>query len=136
MDWRAHSVDRLAYPMMVRAPRPDFRVTLNGANPTVNPGSGREFSVGAERSDGFDGDITVEISGLPPGFTVSSPLVIQAGHTEAKGTLNAALDAAKPDETRAVMTKLTATATIAGTNVTKAIDNFGKIALGEKPKLF
>ena len=136
MDSRGYSGDRFAYRLMVREPRPDFRVTLNGANPTVNPGSGREFSVGAERSDGFDGDITVEISGLPPGFSVSTPLVIQAGHSEANGTLNAALDAAKPDETRSVMTKLTATATIAGTNVTKEINNFGKIALAEKPKLF
>jgi len=136
MDSRGYSGDRFAYRLIVREQSPDFKVTLNGANPTVNPGSGREFSVAAERSDGFDGDITVEISGLPPGFSVSTPLVIQAGHSEANGTLNAALDAAKPDETRSVMTKLTATATIAGTNVTKEINNFGKIALAEKPKLF
>ena len=101
-----------------------------------NSGSGREFSLNAERSDGFDGDITVEISDLPPGFTVSTPLVIQGGHTEAKGTLTAALDATKPDETTAVMTKVIATATVAGKTVAREINNFGKIALGEKPKMF
>jgi hypothetical protein len=136
MDSRGYSGDRFAYRLMVREPSPDFKVTLNGANLTVNPGSGREFSVGAERSDGFEGDITVEISGLPPGFSVSTPLVIQAGHTEVKGTLNAALDATKPNETGATMTKVTATATIAGKSVTREINDFGKIALGEKPKLF
>jgi len=136
MDSRGYSGDRFAYRLIVREPSPDFRVTLNGANLTVNPGSGREFSIGAERSDGFDGDITVEISGLPPGFSVSTPLVIQAGHAEAKGTLNAALDAAKPDETGAVMSKVTATAAIAGKTVTKEISHLGKIALGEKPKVF
>src|SRR2546427_10407999 len=136
MDSRGYSGDRFSYRLIVREPRPDFQVTLNGANPTVNPGSGREFSVGAERSDGFDGDITVAISGLPPGFSVSTPLVIQAGHAEAKGTLSAALEATKPDETGAVMTEVTATATIAGKTVTKELNKLGKIALGEKPKLF
>jgi hypothetical protein len=136
MDSRGYSGDRFAYRLIVREPRPDFKATLNGANPTVSPGSGREFSVGAERSDGFDDDITIEISDLPPGFSVSTPLVIQAGHTEAKGTLYAALDATKPDESGAVITKVTATATIAGKTVTREINNLGKIALGEKPKLF
>ncbi len=135
-DSRGYSGDRFAYRLIIREPSPDFKVTLSGANPTVNPGSGREFSIGAERIDGFDGDISVAISGLPPGFTVSTPLVIQAGHTEAKGTLNAALEAAKPDEKAAVKTRVTATATIAGKSVTREINDLGKITLGEKPKLF
>jgi hypothetical protein len=136
MDSRGYSGDRFAYRLVVREPNPDFQVTLNGANPTVNPGSGREFSLSAERSDGFDGDITVSVSGLPPGFSVSTPLVIQAGQAEAKGTLTAALDATKPDEMGARATKVTATATIAGKSVTRELNNFGKIALGERPKLF
>jgi len=110
-------------------------VTLNGANPTINAGSGREFSVNAERMDGFDGDIQVVVSGLPRGFSVSTPLVIQAGHTEAKGALHAALDAAKPEETDAA-SKVIATATVAGQVVTKEVNNFGKITLDGKPKLF
>ena len=133
MDSRGYSGDRFAYRLIVREPSPDFRVTLNGANPTVNPGSGREFSIAAERSDGFDGDITVEVTGLPPGFSVSTPLVIQAGQTEAKGTLTAALDAMKPEAT--IATKVIATASIAGKSETREINNFGKISLGEKPKV-
>ena len=135
-DTRALSGERFVYRLMVRAPQPDFKVTLNGANLTVNAGSGREFTVTAERLDGFDGDIKVELAGLPPGFSVSTPLVIPAGHTEAKGTINAALEAARPDDTNASMTMVTATATIDGKAVTKEANNFGKIALGEKPKLF
>jgi hypothetical protein len=135
-DTRGHSGERFAYRLIVRGAKPDFKVTLGGANPVINAGSGKEFSVSAERLDGFDEDIKVEITGLPPGFSISTPLVIQAGHLEAKGTINAAIDAAKPDETNAAMTKVTASAAVNGHESVKEVNNLGKIQLGEKPKLF
>jgi len=135
-DARGYSGERFAYRLILREPRPDFKVTLNATNFTVNPGSGREFSVAADRLDGFDGDIQVEIAGLPPGFSVSTPLVIQAGHTEAKGAIHAAPEALKPHETNAPATKVTATATIDGKPVSREVNNLGKIALGDKPRLF
>ena len=135
-DTRGYSGDRFAYRLLVREPKPDFRVTLNGANPTVNAGSGKEFSVSAERFDDFDGEIKVDIGGLPPGFSVSTPLVIEAGEVEAKGTINAGLDAAKPGETNTATTSVIATAMINDKPVTKEVNNIGKIRLGEKPKLF
>src|SRR5207302_931475 len=135
-DARGYSGERFVYRLMVREPRPDFKVTLTGIDPTINAGSGREFSVSAERMDGFDGDIQVEVGGLPPGFFVSTPLVIQAGHTEAKGTLHSALDAPKPVETNASVSKVTASAMVAGQRVTREVNNLGRITLGDKPKLF
>jgi hypothetical protein len=135
-DSRGYSGDRFVYRLIVREPKPDFKLTLNGANPTVNAGSGREFSATAERIDGFDGDIKLEITNLPAGFSVSTPLVIQGGHNEAKGTLNAAPDATKPGETNAVASRVTATATINGRIVTREVNNLGRITLGEKPKLY
>lgn len=135
-DSRGYGGERFVYRLVVREARPDFKVTLNGANPTVEAGSGREFSVSAERMDGFDGEIKVDIAGLPPGFAVSTPLVIQAGHNEAKGTINAAVEAEKPNETNAPMTKITATASVNGKPVSKEVNNFGKIKLDGKPKLF
>jgi hypothetical protein len=135
-DTRGHGGDRFAYRLVVREPRPDFTVSLGGANPTIHAGSGQSFTVTADRTDGFDGEIRVDIKGVPPGFTVTTPLVIQAGHSEAKGTLRAALDAAKPHDTIASATKVTATASVAGKTVTKDVNNFGKITLGDKPKLW
>src|SRR5207249_2689258 len=76
------------------------------------------------------------IAGFPPGFSVSTPLVIQAGQSEAKGTINAPPAAPKPDELDAATTKVTARATIDGKPEVKEVNNFGKVALGEKPKLF
>ena len=67
---------------------------------------------------------------------MSTPLVIEAGHSEAKGTLNAALDAPRANETNGAMTKVTATAMVNGKRVTKDVNNFGKIKLAEAPKLF
>ncbi len=135
-DTRGFSGDRFAYRLVVREPKPDFTVALNGANPTVPAGSGQSFSVNAERIDGFDGDIRVDIAGLPPGFTVSTPLVIEAGHTSANGTINAALEAPTPNETNATMTKVTATASVSGKSETKEVNSLGAIKLGAKPKLF
>jgi hypothetical protein len=135
-DTRGHGGERFAYRLIVREAKPDFKVTLSGANPVVNAGSGKEFSVSAERIDGFEDDIKVEVTGLPPGFSVSTPVVIQAGHLEAKGTINAAADAPKPNVTNAATTKVTASAMVGGRQIDKEVNNLGKIQLGEKPKLF
>jgi hypothetical protein len=135
-DTRGHSGQRFAYRLIIREATPDFKVTLSGANPVVNTGSGKEFSISADRIDGFDEDISVAITGLPTGFNISTPIVIQAGHLEAKGTINAAVDAAKPNETNAATTKVTASTMINGRSSVKEVNNLGKIQLGEKPKLF
>src|SRR6185295_7470892 len=135
-DSRGSSGDDFAYRLEVGEAKPDFKVTLNGANPVVNAGSGQSFSVSAERIDGFEGEIQVEITGLPPGFVASTPLVIEAGHSEAKGTLYADLDAPKLTETNSMSSKVTATARVQGRLVSKEVNNFGKIKLDAKPKLF
>ena len=135
-DTRGHGGELFAYRLIAREARPDFTVALNGANPTVSPGSGQSFTLNAERLDGFEGEIRVEISGLPTGFSVSTPVIIEAGHTEAKGTIHATLDAPESEGTNATMTKLTATASVNGKPVTKEVNNLGTIKLGGKPKLY
>ena len=135
-DTRGHGGDRFAYRLVVREAKPDFSVTLSGANPTVSPGSGQSFTLNAERLDGFDEDIRVEVSGLPAGFSVSSPIVIQAGQVEAKGIIFAAMDAPKPEGTNAMATHLIATATVKGKPVTKDVNSLGTIKLGGKPKVY
>ena len=133
MDNLGRSGDRFAYRLTVREAKQDFKVTLNGANPTVPPGSGQEFSFTVDRIDGFEGDIQIDISGLPPGFVASTPIVIQAGHFAANGSIFAAADAKNPEEM--AQTKVTATAMIYGKKIVKDVNNLGKIKLGEKPKL-
>jgi len=135
-DSRGFSGDRFAYRLNIRGAVPDFKVTLNGANPTVNAGSGREFSVSADRIDGFDGDIIVSITNLPSGFAVSTPIVIQAGHLEAKGAVLASVDAKESMETNLPPIKVTAVAVVNGTKTVKEVNSLGKIKVADKPKLY
>ncbi|MCC6235734.1 MAG: hypothetical protein IT580_24065, partial [Verrucomicrobiales bacterium] len=66
------------YSLTVRRPQPNFKVTFT-AGLKVSPGSGRELTFKAERIEGFDGPIRIDLDGLPPGFTSSAPLEIEAG---------------------------------------------------------
>lgn len=131
-DVRGFGGEDFGYAMTVRPRKPDFKITIGGQNPKVSPGSGKEFELKVERMDNFEGEIRVDISGLPEGFTASSPIVIEAGQSRAFGVINAALDAKAP---AAAETKLTATATIRGETVTREIGSLGKIELGDPAKL-
>lgn len=133
-DTRGHGGDTFAYRLLAREAKPDFTVSLSGANPTVSPGSGQSFTVNAERLDGFEGEIRVEVGGLPEGFSVTTPVIIEAGHTEAKGSIHAAMAAPKPAGSAA--TTVTATAMVGGKRVTKDVNHLGTIKLGENPKLY
>ena len=133
---KGFSGDRFAYRLIVRPGRPDFNVVIDGAGPAVPAGTGRSFTLRADRIDGFDDPIKVEITGLPPRFTVSSPIVIEAGHLEAKGVLFAAADAATPTKENNSATRVVCTAFVGGKPVTKpAVNTLGMIALGGKPPL-
>jgi len=132
-DVRGFGGEKFTYELTARPARPDFSVTLGGANPSVAAGSGREFSVSVNRTDGFDGAVAVNMTGLPPGFHVSSPLIIQPGQFKAYGTINAASDAPPPTSENAKASTITATATINGRQITHDVNNFGEIKLTTPP---
>lgn len=58
-----------AYRLTVRAPRPSFQVTFNPTAPSVWKGGGIPVSVSAERFDGFEGAIALQLDHLPKGFS-------------------------------------------------------------------
>jgi WD40 repeat protein len=126
--------DRYAYRLIVREARPDFRVTLQGANPAVGAGSGKGFTLALERIDGFDGEVAVHIAEVPPGFRVSTPVVIEAGHLEARGTVFAEPGAAAP-AADAPPPKVVAEAMVEGLKVVREVNSLGRIRLEAKPKL-
>ena len=134
-DARSFSGADYKYDLLVRPRMPSFNVTLGGANPTVNAGSGKEFTVSVDRIDGFEGEIRVDVEGVPPGFHVTTPVIIEEGQTQALGTINALLDAPQPTPENAKATKVTSTAMIRGQEVTKDVNNLGEIKLAEKPKI-
>ena len=117
------------YELILRPPRPDFSVKLEGADPKIFRGSGKAFQLIAERTDGFDGEIRIDIANLPSGFSVNSPLIIEAGHNRAHGVINAAFDAPDPTEAQAQGSKLIATAVVDSKEVVRHVNNLGNIQL-------
>ncbi|MDB6003641.1 MAG: translocation protein TolB [Prosthecobacter sp.] len=127
-DTRSWGGERYVYALSIRQPMPDFSVKVAGMNPTVMPGASVGFSFRAERVDGFDEPIQIDITGLPAGYYASSPLLIEAGHDLISGSLHAAPDAAaNADWSKLrIIAKSKALAHDAGT--------FGKVTLGAAPK--
>ena len=62
------------------------------------------------RIDGFDGPVSVEITGLPPGFSLAGPIAIEAGQHRASATIRAGEDATEPTEESLKNTRITAVA--------------------------
>ena len=133
---KGFSGDRYAYRLIVREAKPDFTPTLTGANQSIPRGSGRSFAVKLDRADGFEGAVRVDVSGMPKGWLASTPLVVEAGHVEATGVLFASADAAEASADAWKQVKLTATATVDGQPVTKPLNNFGELKLGDALKVF
>lgn len=131
-DTRNWGGARFVYALTIREPRPDFSVKLAGANPTVMPGASIGFSFRADRKDDFDDPIQIDITGLPPGYSASTPLVIEAGHDLISGSLHALPDA--PANADWSKLKIAAKAKINGKDVTRDAGTFGRVTLGTQPK--
>ena len=67
-DVRGQGGDAFAYRLTARAPRPDFRLSVNPRNPNVPAGGAVPVTVTAFRMDGFEGPIDVAMEDLPAGF--------------------------------------------------------------------
>lgn len=123
------------YTLTIRPRRPDFEVKLQGADLAVGPGSAKEFKVTAKRLDDYEGPIRVDVDGLPPGFHATTPLLIEPGQIESLGVVSADRDAAKPAADQAKASRVTASATIGGREVSHPVNNLGELKLAEQPKL-
>jgi len=133
-DTRGAGGDRHLYRLVVRPAAPDFRVALDGVNPNVPLGSGTSFTARVDRIDGYEGPVRVDIAGLPDGFSASTPLVIEEGQLEAKGTLFAAPDATTPTPEQRAKVRITAHAAPMGREVEREVAGFGALAATPRPK--
>lgn len=124
-----------AYRLTIRQPNPDFVVSVGPGNPSAPVGSGREISFTVDRSDGFDGDVTIDVEGLPPGFRLDGPITIAAGKLSAQAVLFADEKAPAPTKENAAAARLTARAQINGATVVKPVAGLGTIGLAPKAKL-
>lgn len=130
-DTRGFEGESFSYKLQVRPPKPDFKVTVGNANPSVAPGNAKEFVVNVERYDGFDGPIHVEVEGLPPGFHSTSPITIEEGQNQALGLLWSDVDASAPTPENESSSQVTAHAMINGETVSHNVNSLGKIQQAE-----
>lgn len=128
-DTRGWSGERFTYRLIVRPPEPDFTATL-ASKGTMNipAGSGDLFVVKVDRQDGWEGDVRVDISNAPAGFFVTTPVIVQAGHLTATGSIYA-LPEAKQGAADFSKMKLTATAMVNGKETSKLVTGLDPVSV-------
>jgi WD40 repeat protein len=134
-DVRGFGGERYFYRLTIREPKPDFTVTLTNAKPILHAGSGATVTFNAERIDDFEDELAIDVAGLPEGFTLSQPIVIQAGHNSAKAVLSAASTAKPAADDAWKKVKWSVRAKVAGKDLVKPMDGLMSVALEEKSKL-
>ncbi len=72
--------DRRSYALKIEAPHPDFTVRCDPNRAMIAPGNSTCLFVQIERKNGFNGEVTAKIEGLPPGVT-ATPAVIAPNMT-------------------------------------------------------
>jgi hypothetical protein len=132
-DTRGDGGDNFAYRLSIRAAAPGFKPTVSRAKGTILKGSGREFVVRVDRTDGFDGPVTFDIPELPPGLVANVPLTIEAGQRFAVGTLWAS-ESSEGWEGKA-SPEVVARAEVAGRLVERRVGTVGELTLGDRPNV-
>ena len=113
--------------MTIRPRQPDFKVTLHDTEPDSRSGRDQGVPHRRESPGRLRRADCIDITGLPPGFTASTPVVIEAGQMQAYGTLTCAADAPAPDEQNQSASATSSAALIRGEQVTHPGAGFGKI---------
>ena len=134
-DVRGFEGTDFKYTLTIRPPHPDFQVFLQPPKAPIVPGGAQEFRVTAKRIDGFEGPLRVDVDRLPPGYSVTTPLVIEAGQIEATGSGRGRGWRAPPKAEQAKGSQVTASATISGRVVTHPVGSLGPLKLADKPAL-
>lgn len=93
-DTRGEGGEAYKYRLRVRPADPMFTPSVRPIGASLLRGSGRELLVMVDRQDGFDGEVTFEIDGLPDGVISNFPITVQAGQRFAAGTIFAPHDVA------------------------------------------
>jgi WD40 repeat protein len=134
-DVRGFGGPDFKYALTIREPKPDFAVSFRPDKLSVAAGGGQRFTVALDRVDNFEGPVRIDVEGVPHGFHVASPIVVEKGLIEAEGTLNADAGAkpVRPDAWKSV--HVTATGTINGREVVKSVPGFREVKLGPPPKV-
>ncbi len=134
-DVRSYQGSDFKYTLNIRPREPDFSVKLTDKKLTVFIGSAQEMRFTVNRLDDYQGPIAIELSGLPPGFQSTSPIIIEAGQREAMGVISCNATAKTLDPETLKNIKIMASATIRDQVVSHAVGAFEELKVEEKPKV-
>jgi WD40 repeat protein len=115
-DARGRGGPKYAYRLTVRPKRPDFHLSVRPTAPTIWRGGGAAISVSADRVDGFDSAIDVQVANLPPGLNATATS-IPAGEETTAFAVTAELTAPVP----ATELRLVGRAVVQGTEVLREV---------------
>lgn len=71
-DVRGMGGPDFAYRLSIRETVPSYQLTASPENPNIPRGGNMPLTVSADRLQGYDGPIEIEVKGLPPGVTASA----------------------------------------------------------------
>src|SRR5204862_1007638 len=82
-DARGMGGANFSYRLTVRPPRPSFNIRFEPTKPVVSKDGAVPITVTAERLDGYDGPIHLQLADLPPGFQAPATMDESGEHTTA-----------------------------------------------------
>ena len=121
------------YRLTLRGAEPSFKPSVQAANGALRKGSGREFTVRVDRFDGFDGEVTFDLIGLPEGIRSSAPVTIEAGQRFARGTIWVGEETAAWEGK--ISPRLVARAMVNGRAVERQVGPVGEFTLEPRPSV-
>jgi hypothetical protein len=116
-DVRGIGGPAFAYRLSIRETVPGYQLRDSPENPNISRGGRVPVTVSADRLQGYDGPIEIEVKGLPPGVT-ADPAKISAGEDSTVVVLSASAEAA-PDAPPGAM-EIVGHATINGRDVARS----------------
>ncbi|TWT47091.1 translocation protein TolB [Thalassoglobus neptunius] len=134
-DVRGMSGENFQYKLIARSRTPDFRAHLVDRKLNVPSGGAAEFRLKVDRLDNFDGEITVDVSGLPPRFRSSLPVTIEREQLEAQAVLIADPGAESLTEEELSRIEFTASANVRGERVRHPLEKFDTVSVEAAPKV-
>jgi DNA-binding beta-propeller fold protein YncE len=120
------------YRLRLRPAAPGFAPKVTPIGAKLLRGSGRELQLLADRLDGFDGEISFDIEGLPPGVISNFPVTIEPGQRFATGNIFVPIDAPEIGEFEP---RIVAHAMIQGKRYERPAGTAGKLSVGDRGKV-
>lgn len=131
-DTRGEGGEAYKYRLRVRPADPMFSPSVQPINASLLRGSGRELMVMVDRQDGFDGEVTFQIEGLPEGLISNFPITIQPGQRFAAGIIFAPQEVVAWDGEP--QPRITASAEINHRMIERDAGTAGKLTLQDRGK--